>query len=116
MPQELTLTQEVKHPPAIQELDRTSADHAHVLHRPFLLAEDRRAGGEELHLSRLRKLLQLRLGEVIERSVAPQELDYVVHRRVRGSLPDLPRWPAVGTETVFTPAPATVEFEHRRQD
>jgi hypothetical protein len=33
-----------------------------MLHRPFLLAEDRRAGGEELHLGRLRKFLQVALG------------------------------------------------------
>src|SRR2546423_1054091 len=59
-----------------------------MLHRPLLLAEDRRAGGEELHLSRLRQVLQVLLGEVVEGSVAPQELDYVVHRGAGGSLPD----------------------------
>ena len=90
MPEEIALTQAVERPAAIQELDRASADHAHMLHRPFLLAEDRRAGGEELHLGRLRKFLQVALGEVVERSVPPQELDYVVHRGANGSLPDCP--------------------------
>jgi hypothetical protein len=117
MPEELALTQEVKHPPAIQELDRTSADDSHVLHRRFLLAEDRRAGGEELHLSRLRKFLQLRLGEVVERSVPSQELDYVVHRRcVEVCLIRLVGRQSGRSHAVSTPAPATVEFEHRRPD
>ena len=81
MPEELTLAQDVEHLPAIEELDRASPHHPHVLHRLLPLAEDRRAGGEELHLSRPREFLQRLLREVVERSVPPQELDYVVHDR-----------------------------------
>ena len=69
MPEELTLTEDVEHLTAIDELDGTSPHHAHrCFERLLRLAEDRRSPGEELHLHRSRELLQRVLPEIVERA------------------------------------------------
>src|SRR5690349_8501845 len=81
MPEELALAEHVENLTVVDQLDRPAPHDPQMLERLLALAEDRRAPGEELHLDRPRDLLQLLLSEIVERSVATQELDYVVHDR-----------------------------------
>ncbi len=80
MAEQLTLPQQVQHAALVDQFHGSPPDDPHVLPGLVALAEDRRAGGEELDLRRSRQLLDRLVGHVIERSVPSEELGYVVHR------------------------------------
>jgi hypothetical protein len=86
MSEELTLAKDVEDPTSIDQLDQPPADDPDVLQGPLPLPKDRPAAGKELHFDGTREFLERVLRKRVERSVAREKFDYVVHRR--GPLPD----------------------------
>jgi hypothetical protein len=76
---QLPLPEHVEDPAAVDQLDRSSSHHQHLVLRPLALLEDGGARLEDLHLHPLDKPLHGLLVESAERVVGSQELRDVVH-------------------------------------
>src|SRR5581483_5373294 len=83
VPEELPLAQHVEDSLVVGELDLPAADDPDMLEVSLALPEHGLAGGSEFDLDRGREVLERVLRKRVERLVTREELDYVVHGRVR---------------------------------
>ncbi len=83
----LTLPEQIDGPAAVDQLHGASPDDPDAALRELALRDDRRSGGEELHLGLGGERVEVLLVEPAERVPPPQELGDVVHARLSR------RWP-----------------------
>ena len=79
MAEHVALAEQIEHAAAVDERDRAPADHADHILRACSLLEDRRAGGEVLHLDVRGEALEDSGVKLAEGSVILQEGRDVLH-------------------------------------
>jgi hypothetical protein len=66
MTEQLALTEQIEHAPAVDELHASPPNHAHMTRRRLALAEDDSPGGDTLDLGASRELFQRAVVELGE--------------------------------------------------
>jgi len=79
MPEHVALAEQVEHAAVVYKRDRAPADDAYDILRVRSLLEDRRAGGEVLHIHVRREALEHSGVKVAEGRVIVQEGSDVLH-------------------------------------